>query len=777
MKIKVLGWLITGMIISFFFSGCGPQESVYTQTNTINIVVTNIAESEYPEVLLSYPTNGQILGTVHELKGHVLDDGVSSRVYVQTPFGWVVLQNVTNYWQLVVTNTKLGQASYQAFAIDDTGQSSLTDTINVWISNTVPSVLLNWGSGFSTNTSILNLGVQASVNTSDFITNLKVIVQANGITKTNDLVFGGVASDISAVYPLTLTPNVVNEVQVAAFSDAGTVPGVSAWVLVTVDTAPPIVVLTSPTAGSVQGFQFDLSGTISDNFALGNLFISYSGKTNVISGKSSWSQRIMTAVETTNFVVQVWAEDAVGNRSEIQSLSLQISNIPTVVCGLPDFYRTNQTQLDLNFASSLGGGVLLTNANVEWGTNFVWDYNWDFSTNVSAFQVTKTVTFVNNATNQLRITVLAANGSSVTSTTKQILVDSEPPLFVVTNFFITNDNPKDPTNVIMSGVVYDVFHGTEQVEVWKSGDYRFRDVPVSGDVWGFSQTFNQKGNYTNLYWVSDGLNSLMATNVVRVFNRPILSSYTPSFDTKIGVRDSLIFNFSEKITNAGVTFSPVISFTQTWSNDGKTLIICPTTEFNILTHYGVTLAHFTNTDGIEGRTTNLNFDTALAIPNGSFEYGTFSSGNLIEGSLTNWLAVSGSSLAILSNGVASDGSRSFWWKSLSTTARDEWSEFIPAMVKSNYTVSLKAFEPSANPLAAQVAFQIQYYDSSSNANTNNVSDVSAYVTLTNDDVWDTLTYDFVPPADTAFVRVRFKAKTTATTNSKVGIDNLTLLLK
>ena len=471
----------------------------------------NFVDVQPPVAAITNLTAGQrVTGAAFTLRGNASDNWEVTNVWGQLNQGGWTSATGTNNWSLGVTLAP-GTNSAQVFAVDNSGNRSLTNTVifDCVVTNQLGLQTLGWGT-FSVNDSNAwlevgrNYALTAVPATGFVFTNWTISTNGTGGATTNHATV-----QFMMASNLTLT---------ASF----------------VDVQPPVAAITNLTAGQrVAGTAFILRGNASDNWRVTNVWVQLNqGGWTSATGTNNWSAGVILAPGTNS--AQVYAVDNSGNRS--------LTN--TVIF---DCVVTNQLGLQ-----TLGWGTFSVNDSNAWlevgrnysltavpATGFAFT-NWTISTNGTGGATT------NHATVQFMM------ASNLTLTAR--FVEVTKPVVTITNLIA--GQKLNRAGFAVKGTTSDNWRVTN---VW---------CCCVSDPNGWLPASS-----TNLYqnWSATNLSLSFGTNLIKVYavdqggNNSGTNSVTVVVTNAVitaaatGLTPPVLWLTNAQITAAGLTFSLQVS--------------------------------------------------------------------------------------------------------------------------------------------------------------------------------------------------------------------------
>lgn len=242
----------------------------------------------------------------------------------------------------------LGTNVIQVFATNTAGSSSITQQITIVVDNLSPTVNIT---SPTNNQFVLPSFVVSGTASDTGVSGLRAVYLRVGGSGA----FGRVGDTSSWSTNLVITSSGIKLIEVYAEDNAGNISS-TVSINVSVDADGPSVVVASPTNNQYVRSSFVVSGSASDGSGVGvskvYLRVGTSGPFGVVSGTSSWSSNVSGLSEGL-YVVQVYAEDLLGNVGATNSVSVTVdSSGPSVVISSPANNSTITNDLT-------AGGVLV----------------------------------------------------------------------------------------------------------------------------------------------------------------------------------------------------------------------------------------------------------------------------------------------------------------------------------------------------------------------------------------------------------------------------------
>lgn len=284
-------------------------------------------DTNAPTLSISSPTNNQEVGSSFTLTGSADDTGGSglSEVYVSTDganFGLATIGTLGS-WSSNITLSGGGSTTLSAFALDGSGNSSITQSVIVTYTPGTPSVVISSpANGTFTNVSALDVYGTSSVDGAS-ISSIAFNLNEGGWSTSG--ITGTTAWSSSVNFS-----EGTNTLSVSAAADNGL--SNTANITVVVDSVAPSCSVSSPASGQrfTNVTSVDVSGTASDGSAVAAVYYSTDGSTfYTATGTTSWSTTL-TVTPGNSYTLYSFATDVAGNVSGTNSTSFTVDSVDLV---------------------------------------------------------------------------------------------------------------------------------------------------------------------------------------------------------------------------------------------------------------------------------------------------------------------------------------------------------------------------------------------------------------------------------------------------------------
>ncbi len=296
----------------------------HTAFSARTLIKVEIADPDVtpPALSINSHTNNQVVGSSLSLQGTVSDDtAVADILFSLNQQAWFSIQTVAPNWQqsFILTNTGINDLA--VYAIDTSGNSSLTQIISLNYDSSVPTVSINKPvHGISTNKSLINVSGTASVQ-NDTIQSVSL--------KVNNGSFADVGNTTWSRSGVSLIQG-TNTLTAKALSAGGKTA--EATVSLYVDSIAPALNISSPSDGyTVNGTSANITvaGTVTEaGSGLQGVYMSTGGDFVKISSTLNWSTVINLPAD--EYTLALYSKDLVGNCSATQTIHISITNTPSV---------------------------------------------------------------------------------------------------------------------------------------------------------------------------------------------------------------------------------------------------------------------------------------------------------------------------------------------------------------------------------------------------------------------------------------------------------------
>jgi hypothetical protein len=467
----------------------------------------NFVDTNKPVLNITNVVSGmQVSNANYIVKGMATDNVAVASVYCQlNGTGWANSTNLNGCkWTDQVTLIP-GTNQFQAYAMDTSGNISVTNTVNiVYVESAQLTVTTNGVGSLSPNNNgaLLQIGRNYSINAKT--------VWGSGFAFTNWT--GGTSLPLS---PITNGPTVQFVMVSNLMLQANFV-----------DTQKPTVSITNLASGQrVSNAGFTVKGKASDNWQVSNVVCQINGggwnlATN-INNWTNWAAGV-TLIPGTN-VVQAYAVDTTGNVSTTNSVSF-------------DFVVTNQLQIH---ASGLGTiSPNYSNAWLEIGRNYSIT-----STPASGFVFSNWVTSTNwiggTTTTKTNLSLMMASNLTL----QACFMETSRPTLSIT----APTSGQHMTNALATVI------GTAK-DNWKVTGVWYR---LNNGTWNLTPTANDWTNWTSTLQLTTG------TNTVKVYALDLGGNYSTTSSVSVLSSNTfkLRFNFdlNQPLTSTGLNFTLQIS--------------------------------------------------------------------------------------------------------------------------------------------------------------------------------------------------------------------------
>ena len=297
------------------------------------------------------------------------------------------------------------------------------------------------------------------------------------------------------------------------------------------DTEPPVVSITSHTNNQKVGSVYTLSGSVSDNQSIGNVYVktdneSFTAATLTGDGLTrTWSKEISVPEIGihTNFV---YAVDEAMNVSVTQSIILEyVAGMPSVTISNPQSGTvTNTLTLTINGTANVASPAVIESVEVKVGDSG------EYSTATGTVSWSKNIT-LSEATNKIYVRANADNGLDYISYVTVVADITAPNVVISTP---ANGAEISSSTILVTGTASDTLSGVRDVWVDRGNgflkangttdwNYQFLNVPQgAATIRAYSRDY--AGNYSST-------NSVNVTVVYEDTTPPTINITTPSHTT------------------------------------------------------------------------------------------------------------------------------------------------------------------------------------------------------------------------------------------------------
>ncbi len=275
-----------------------------------------------PTLTVSSHTNNQIVGKTFTLQGTVSDNReVADILFRINQNAWFSIATLSANWQQSITLTNTGINTLALYSLDASGNSSLTQSLNLNYDSSVPTLsITSPHHGIMTNVTTLNVTGTASVQ-GDTIQS--VSLSLNGGAYQN------VGNTVWYKNGLTLSQG-SNTIKARAVSTGGKTADTS--IALYVDSIKPVLNVTSPTEGytvSGNSANITVAGTVTETGSgIQGVYLSTGGDYVKISSSQNWSSIINLPAD--DYTLSLYSKDLAGNTSSTQNIHISITNKTTV---------------------------------------------------------------------------------------------------------------------------------------------------------------------------------------------------------------------------------------------------------------------------------------------------------------------------------------------------------------------------------------------------------------------------------------------------------------
>jgi hypothetical protein len=322
-----------------------------TSSNAVLTVI--VPDTTKPTNTITAPMSGQRWSnSVFTVTGMARDNVQVSNIWYQlNGLGWNPA-TTTNHWTNWTASVTLlpGTNTVRAYALDTSGNSSLTNTVSfTYVVSDRLRVVISGQGTLSPNYSnaVLEIGRGYSMTAS----------AAAGFAFTNWVVstnWVGSATTNNATVRFMMQSNLTLQVNFA-------------------DVTKPTITITSPTAGQkMTNALVNVKGTASDNWRVGSVQYQLNsgawGLTTTTNGWTNWTA-VLPLIAGTN-VIKAYAVDLGGNASTTNTVSVVSSNTFNLRLGFSSAQpmASNGLQLSLEVSRGISGRVELSTNLKDWTT-------------------------------------------------------------------------------------------------------------------------------------------------------------------------------------------------------------------------------------------------------------------------------------------------------------------------------------------------------------------------------------------------------------------------
>lgn len=271
----------------------------------------------------------------------------------------------------------------------------------------------------------------------------------------------------------------------------------------TIDTTPPVVVVTTPTNLQKVGAALTVSGTVTDdNSGVETVYISLNDGPYVSASVygQNWSRGINLVQNGTN-TLRIYARDLALNTSTIQTIKVILDNaVPSVNITSPvSGILTNQSAITVSGTASVSGSTI-SQVYVKLNSG-----SWNPATDTTSWTRSATLT---EGWNNIQALAIAGNGYSNLSSTIQVRLDSQRPTVSVTS---PASGATLSSNISLSGTATDT--GSGVLSVYYKVDSASWAQATGTNSWS-AQTTLSSGAHTLLVFARDvALNTSLTSSV------------------------------------------------------------------------------------------------------------------------------------------------------------------------------------------------------------------------------------------------------------------------
>lgn len=329
-----------------------------------------------PVVTITSHVNGQLVGETYTLAGIVSDNKQVDRVFIRVdanPF--FEAARTGGFWSSNITVSAPGDHTNYVYAMDASSNVSVMQTVIVTYVFGTPSItIMNPVHFFITNKQSVNVSGTVSVTSPLYITQVELSL--------NGGVFTGVGNTNWNTNGLLLAANQTNDIQARAIANNG-VTNASTVIKVIVDTNRPAISVTSHTNNQPVTNYYSLSGSVSDNFGVSNVYarLGTNSFRSVTTTAGAWSTNLnISAGIHTN---QVFAIDLAGNYSTTNTVILTFIDTNRPVVTILSHTNNQLVSNNYNLTGIATDNIAVSNVYVKAGTNSFQsasfsDSNWSY---------------------------------------------------------------------------------------------------------------------------------------------------------------------------------------------------------------------------------------------------------------------------------------------------------------------------------------------------------------------------------------------------------------
>lgn len=275
-----------------------------------------------PTLNVTSHTNQQVVGRTFSLQGTVSDDtSVAELLLRLNQAAWQSIAEPAHNWQYSFTLTNSGINNISLFALDSSGNTTLTQSLLLNYDSSVPAVtIVQPAHGIITNTPVLDISGTASVS-GDTIQSVKLSVNGGPFQDVGNTDWYKNAVSLSQGS---------NTLTVQALTSGG--KSASASVSLLIDSIAPQLQVSSPSDGTVfngSSANITVTGSVTESGSgLEGVYLSTGGEFVQVSQALNWSTLINLPAD--QYTLSVFARDLAGNTSLTQNVQVSVTNTPSL---------------------------------------------------------------------------------------------------------------------------------------------------------------------------------------------------------------------------------------------------------------------------------------------------------------------------------------------------------------------------------------------------------------------------------------------------------------